>query len=87
MTNPVTAIQGMPQQSTPLIDPDGTMNQAWYRFFLALYNNSRMGQDDTPLLAYRQPSGGAPHGALRVYNPLFPGSYIAHGGLIILSAP
>ncbi len=87
MTNPITSIQGMPPQGTPLVDPDGTMNRAWYKFFLAIYSNSRMGQDDTPLLSYVQPSGGAIHGRLRVFNPLYPSSYVAHGGSIILTAP
>lgn len=39
MTNP-PILYGMPNQSVPVIEPDGTMNQVWYRFFQALYQRS-----------------------------------------------
>ncbi len=32
--------QGLPNQSTPVLDDDGTMNLAWYRFFQALLRKS-----------------------------------------------
>lgn len=32
--------QGLPQIGTPIINPDGTMNFTWYRFFESLWKRS-----------------------------------------------
>lgn len=39
MSNPIV-FQGIPKSNTPLINPDGTMNLAWYRFFIAVFNKT-----------------------------------------------
>lgn len=39
MTGPVI-FQGIPSASTPIMNPDGTMHLAWYRFFMALQRKS-----------------------------------------------
>ncbi len=32
----------VPPYNVPLVNPDGTMNLVWYRFFIALFNQSGM---------------------------------------------
>lgn len=44
--------QGMPLQSTPLMNPDGTVQIAWYRFFVSLYKRSGL---ETPNFAVTGP--------------------------------
>lgn len=35
--------QGVPPITTPLMNPDGTMNMAWYRFFYSLLVKTGLG--------------------------------------------
>lgn len=42
MTNPL-GYQGIPKSNTPLVNADGTMNLAWYRFFVALQRKCGLG--------------------------------------------
>lgn len=45
--------QGMPLISTPVIDPDGSMNLVWYRFFTSLFNRSGL---NTPEFGINAPN-------------------------------
>ncbi len=55
MSQPVQ-FQGMPPANTPVLNPDGTMNIAWYRLLQSLYDRSGLGTSEigirsTPLVA------------------------------------
>ncbi len=41
--------QNIPNQSTPVLDPDGTINLAWYRFFNNLAQMIGMNTPDFPV--------------------------------------
>lgn len=95
MTNqPIS--QGMPRYNTPVVNPDGTMNYQWYRFFLSLYTITGMqfispGQQAnsdyfSPLILYNPTvTGGTPYGSLHVLRQ--PDGSFLHGGTVVLTAP
>ncbi len=67
MTTPVT-YQGMPNQSTPVLDFDGTMNLIWYRFFQSLYNRSGL---NTPNFGINAPNSFDGSLVQRVYPQFY----------------
>ncbi len=62
--------QGMPNLGVPLVNSDGTVGMAWYRFFVSLYNTmllnniSMEGPIETTAVAG---TGGAPPAQVQAY--------------------
>ena len=99
-SNGPTQYQGLPPQDTPLVDSNGKVNLAWYRFFQSIhgisgawalpiirYSNHAFADYANPLILYHPPNGGSlTYGALRVYDPTNPGG-VTGGGLIVMTSP
>lgn len=85
--------QGIPQLSTPLLNPDGTMSLPWYRFFLSLYDitglkyispGQQANSDYWSSIILYNPNAGL-HGWLHVLRSQ-DGSFL-NGGTVVLGPP